>query len=412
MSSWQLWMQSFETWDINSTSFSVWQTRVRSGLTEQDVTLIAALFAMLITVSLLMKAFVLRLVDGFLEYIKANDSSNNGSGVSSFPVNGENTYQNDEKKAKINSVKDMRGLNGVKGPINGNAAHPPEERDSKSVPRDGLVPMSDAHVSYREANGDTSDEESMNFYAPSNDETSRDQDFPTLAGGIAMLDAAGAPPPPRQLLDECFNLLSSSLLCNPHSFSQASSQSPLELQFSTTSIDEIKGCVLDLFDAPRTEYDVIFTSGNTQAMQLISDCLPWQECMRNFIYCRDAHTSMLGIREAAGKSGKTSVYVAMERQMDPLNSSSVKVEKHGGGEEKLSNNLYHNSQLWDVKQIYSGKHDASERTHMLRSEKPHRLGGQRFTLIGVTTECNFSGRRRTDKQINLMSGKNSRLLTK
>lgn len=87
------------------------------------------------------------------------------------------------------------------------------------------------------------------------------------------------------------DLLTDNLFNNPHS------RNPSSL-FTEDSIHEIRNKILAFFNTNKDEYSVVFTSGATGALKIISESFPW-EPNSEFWYSLYNHNSVLGIREIA-----------------------------------------------------------------------------------------------------------------
>lgn len=84
----------------------------------------------------------------------------------------------------------------------------------------------------------------------------------------------------------------SNLYGNPHSGSPSS-------QLSTNRVEDIRHKVLQFFNAEPDEFDVVFVANATAGIKLVMDCLQAREDGFNYIYHKDAHTSLVGVRESA-----------------------------------------------------------------------------------------------------------------
>jgi molybdenum cofactor sulfurtransferase len=88
--------------------------------------------------------------------------------------------------------------------------------------------------------------------------------------------------------------MTSSLLGNPHSASASS-------QFSTRIIDDTRLRVIRFFNASPDEFDVIFVANATAAIKLVADAFRDNDGGFWYGYHSDAHTSLVGVRELAGR---------------------------------------------------------------------------------------------------------------
>lgn len=84
----------------------------------------------------------------------------------------------------------------------------------------------------------------------------------------------------------------SNLYGNPHSASNAS-------QLTTRRIEDVRLKLLDLFNADPQEFDLVFVANATAGIKLVMDAFRDQEKGFWYGYHRDAHTSLIGVREAA-----------------------------------------------------------------------------------------------------------------
>jgi len=84
----------------------------------------------------------------------------------------------------------------------------------------------------------------------------------------------------------------SNLYGNPHSASNAS-------QLTTRRIEDVRLRLLELFKADPQEFDVVFVANATAGIKLVMDAFRDQEDGFWYGYHRDAHTSLIGVREAA-----------------------------------------------------------------------------------------------------------------
>lgn len=79
---------------------------------------------------------------------------------------------------------------------------------------------------------------------------------------------------------------------NPHSASNSS-------QLTTRRIEDIRLHLLGLFKADPAEFDVVFVANATAGIKLVMEAFRDQEEGYWYGYHRDAHTSLIGAREAA-----------------------------------------------------------------------------------------------------------------
>ena len=136
--------------------------------------------------------------------------------------------------------------------------------------------------------------------------------------------------------------LTSNLYSNPHSSSPSSS-------LTTASIDSTRELVLSHFNTNSDHYEVIFTSGCTGALNLLSQAFPWQGVSNVysdhssdvvvkpslFCYLDDNHTSVVGMREVARQNGAVTRCIATSdikvntcRKVEPYPPPVCPIEPH------------------------------------------------------------------------------------
>ncbi|BFZ53873.1 hypothetical protein PYCC9005_000904 [Savitreella phatthalungensis] len=109
------------------------------------------------------------------------------------------------------------------------------------------------------------------------------------------LDHAGATQYADAVVTEHAADLTAHLLGNPHSASNSA-------ELTRRRVETIRQQALALFtDAEDTQYDLVFTSGATAAIKLVGSlmCDAYDSVGWRLSYCRDAHTSMIGMRRLA-----------------------------------------------------------------------------------------------------------------
>ncbi len=86
--------------------------------------------------------------------------------------------------------------------------------------------------------------------------------------GVTYLDHAGTALYSRAQLQSHFSDLTANLYGNPHSQNPSSS-------LTTDKVDHVRELVLRHFNTSSNEYDLVFTSGCTGALKLLSESFPW-----------------------------------------------------------------------------------------------------------------------------------------
>lgn len=113
--------------------------------------------------------------------------------------------------------------------------------------------------------------------------------------GITYLDHGGTTLASRSLMDSFCTQMKASILSNPHS--DASKPS-----FSALMVEQTRQKVLRLFSADPEHWDVVFTANATAAIKLVMECFAGLEQGFDYVYHRNAHTSLVGVREQAQTS--------------------------------------------------------------------------------------------------------------
>ncbi|KAM7208002.1 Pyridoxal phosphate-dependent transferase [Naviculisporaceae sp. PSN 640] len=122
----------------------------------------------------------------------------------------------------------------------------------------------------------------------------RKSEYPHMNNGI-YLDHGGTTIYSLSLINRFTSLLTSNLYGNPHSANQPA-------QISGQMVDSIRLKALTFFGADPANYDLIFVANSTAAIKLVADSFrDLAEKTRSgsfwYGYHRDAHTSLVGVRE-------------------------------------------------------------------------------------------------------------------
>ncbi|KAI4138118.1 MAG: hypothetical protein L6R39_006956, partial [Caloplaca ligustica] len=121
----------------------------------------------------------------------------------------------------------------------------------------------------------------------------RFEEYPMLKDTV-YLDHAGTTPYPKSLIEQSSRALTQSLFGNPHSHSSSS-------QLSTRRIEDVRIRALRFFNANPDHFDLVFVANATAGIKLVAEC--FRELERGFRYAchKDAHTSLVGVREHAAE---------------------------------------------------------------------------------------------------------------
>jgi molybdenum cofactor sulfurtransferase len=113
--------------------------------------------------------------------------------------------------------------------------------------------------------------------------------------GEHYLDYTGASVYCQSQLRAVFDELSATMFGNPHSANPSSS-------LTGELVDDARDRVLRFFNADPHEYQVVFTRSATGALKLVGETFPWGPGSE-FVYLRENHNSVLGMREYCLRAG-------------------------------------------------------------------------------------------------------------
>ncbi|KAH0144169.1 PLP-dependent transferase, partial [Aureobasidium melanogenum] len=119
----------------------------------------------------------------------------------------------------------------------------------------------------------------------------RQTEYPMLKDAT-YLDHAGTTLYSKSLLEAFTADMLGNLYGNPHSASQAS-------QRSTNQVQDVRLQLLRFFDANPDDFDLVFVANATAGIKLVADALREHESGFWYGYHKDAHTSLVGVRELA-----------------------------------------------------------------------------------------------------------------
>lgn len=138
-------------------------------------------------------------------------------------------------------------------------------------------------------------------------------------GERSYLENAGATLYPHSLLLNVNEDLMNNVYMNPHSD-----------KYTKDCIEQIRYMILKHFNTDSTNYTVIFTSGTTQSLKLILESFQFaseENSDKNngsFIYLRDNHTSVLGLREIAADRNADIVHLSHDDFLAAVNTFQKK----------------------------------------------------------------------------------------
>ncbi|ELP85028.1 zinc finger protein DHHC domain containing protein, putative [Entamoeba invadens IP1] len=122
------------------------------------------------------------------------------------------------------------------------------------------------------------------------------KEFPYLDGNVYLDYTAAGLHQISQLKDFYYDL-ASHIYGNAHSISPSS-------KLTDGMVKKMRKRILKYFNANEKEYDVVFTSGATEALKTVGENFPFTEASV-FLYLLQNHNSVLGIREYASKANAT-----------------------------------------------------------------------------------------------------------
>ncbi|KAL9005287.1 MAG: hypothetical protein Q9188_001913 [Gyalolechia gomerana] len=121
----------------------------------------------------------------------------------------------------------------------------------------------------------------------------RYDEYPMLSDTV-YLDHAGTTPYPKSLIERSSSDLMQNLFGNPHSNSSSS-------QLSSRRIEDVRLRALRFLGANPDDFDLVFVANATAGMKLVAECFGEQRGGFWYGYHRDAHTSLVGVREYAAE---------------------------------------------------------------------------------------------------------------
>ncbi|KXL44568.1 MAG: hypothetical protein FE78DRAFT_32533 [Acidomyces sp. 'richmondensis'] len=181
----------------------------------------------------------------------------------------------------------------ARAPFKKRARHGQPMSSAQSSAED-LSMGSDSETQDHEYQTDDTSPASSEQMEPDDPEVFRDHEYPQLKGKT-YLDHGGTTLYAKSLIEEFAVDMITNLYGNPHS---ASSPSAL----AGHRVDAIRERTLRFFQADPEHFDLIFVANATAAIKMVSDCFKDHAAATNtpvwYGYHRDAHTSLVGIRES------------------------------------------------------------------------------------------------------------------
>lgn len=138
------------------------------------------------------------------------------------------------------------------------------------------------------------------------------------------VDHAGTTLYSENLIKNSTDRLSKNLYCNPHT-----SKATGDL------IDQVRYKILKHFNSTSSQYHVVFVSGTTTALKLVGECFDFGNENGNFVYVKDNHTSVLGMREVVRT--KNISFIEKDKLLNEMNMKNI--NGHRTDEPDCSNSL-------------------------------------------------------------------------
>ncbi|KAF9411629.1 hypothetical protein HW555_009632 [Spodoptera exigua] len=130
----------------------------------------------------------------------------------------------------------------------------------------------------------------------------------TRLGDRCYLENAGATLYPQCLLTAVHEDLVNNVYMNPHSD-----------KYTKDCVEQIRSSILKHFNTDPCTYTVVFTAGTTSALKLVVESFQFSvdniDNVKNngsFVYLRDNHTSVLGLREIAADKNADIIHISHE----------------------------------------------------------------------------------------------------
>jgi len=144
------------------------------------------------------------------------------------------------------------------------------------------------------------------------------REFPYLENQVYLDYTASGLHQVSQLKDFYYDV-SQNLYGNAHSISPSSIR-------TDQTVREMRKRILKFFNASEKEYEVIFTSGATEALKIVGENFPFTPASV-FLYLLQNHNSVLGIREYASKANATWGFFTEKDAIDQWKSVLEKLNK-------------------------------------------------------------------------------------
>lgn len=116
-------------------------------------------------------------------------------------------------------------------------------------------------------------------------------------------------------------------------------------KYTKDCIEQIRCLILRHFNTDPTTYTVVFTSGTTQSLKLVAESFQFaseqnESLQGSFVYLRDNHTSVLGLREIAADKNADVVHVSHQEFLNSLCGDAITSTKLKGKHKNKGNALF------------------------------------------------------------------------
>jgi selenocysteine lyase/cysteine desulfurase len=178
------------------------------------------------------------------------------------------------------------------------------------------------------------------------------------------LDYSGSALPTQSQIQEIVSLTTTQSLGNPHSMGPAASRTKQLIEQATKRIlDHFQahpGKYYGIGNDTKSEstnntdyhpgYEVVFTSGTTDAMRIIAERFPWNLSHRSagkvttsplFVYAQNSHTSVVGMREVALQQNQSAQIVC--QPIDQLIEAILRYQTHSSLEDYFYKSSVHSN---------------------------------------------------------------------
>lgn len=234
--------------------------------------------------------------------------------------------------------------------------------------------------------------------------------FPTLEEKEVYLDYAGSALPHATQLEEILNIHKGQILANPHSWGgPASTRTFLAMEQVKKRLMDLwnghpgnryfgggtspvlfSASTQDLVEEIHPGYDIIFTSGTTQALKMVAECFPWQKgcpvCGSTFVYPLNIHTSVIGMRAMALDKGANFQCWTMSNIVNAIHSGrfASQVSKNADNGSLVANCQSQKTQSDSLPIVCQCSRETKATTTTTKMIS---------NLLVLPAECNFAGDR-------------------